>query len=337
MSYNAGLGSIYYVPDSNFSGSDSLWYVVRDDSGSFGDTTLVVLVVNGVNDPPVGVMDVVYTPEDESVDILVGSNDYDVDGSVIVGSAAVVVLPVYGSVVVSGGVLTYTPGLNYNGLDSLWYVIYDDEGLVSDSTLVLITVADSADVPVAVDDSYTGYEDTGMWLAILANDYDVDGVIDSSSVSLVVGVSHGVLSWDGGVSQYWYVPDSNYSGIDSFVYYVLDDAGYASNSAVVLLDIGELNDRPDAVNDSVLVYEDALSVIYILANDVDLDGDLNASSVLLITAPVHGSVGIHPVLGELSYVSDANYVGLDSLSYVVYDDSGSVSDTAWVTDHGIGC
>jgi VCBS repeat-containing protein len=99
------------------------------------------------------------------------------------------------------------------------------------------------DHPVdAVDDAYSTNEDTQLNIAapgVLANDSALDG---GESVTLVSGVSHGTLSLDPNGS-FSYLPDSNFSGSDSFIYELSDGDG-DSDTATVTITITAVNDAP---------------------------------------------------------------------------------------------
>ena len=71
-------GSLFYSPDENFSGSDSMTYKVTDPSGG-SDSGTVTFTVTGVNDAPHTVDDVLNIEEGSADGITVNllSNDND--------------------------------------------------------------------------------------------------------------------------------------------------------------------------------------------------------------------------------------------------------------------
>ena len=99
-----------------------------------------------MNDFPVAVDDSDSIAEDGSstVDVLV--NDSDVDGDIL--SVLSVTQGSNGSVTDNGdGTVTYTPDLDFNGLDSYTYTVSD--GALTDTATVTVTVGADNDPPVA--------------------------------------------------------------------------------------------------------------------------------------------------------------------------------------------
>ncbi|MCW2621152.1 MAG: hypothetical protein JWL64_754, partial [Frankiales bacterium] len=70
---------------------------------------------------------------------------------------------------------------------------------------------------------------------------------------------------------------------------------------------------PVAVPESLAASEDTAVLLDLLANDSDPDGD--PLSVLLESAPVHGSAVIDVATGQVVYTPDADYSGPDSFTY----------------------
>jgi len=86
------------------------------------------------------------------------------------------------------------------------------------------------------------------------------------------------------------------------------------------------NTPPMAVDDQVTVDEDADTVIDVLANDVDDDGD--ALSVFILDTPQNGDAARLPD-GTFSYAPRHNFNGSDSFTYLITDGRGG-SDQATV-------
>ena len=133
-----------YIPDADFSGSDSFNYTISDDNGG-NATATVNVTVNAVNDAPVAVDDAVITDEDTALTISVLSNDSDLDGDTlgIIG----VTDGSNGTVAISGTDVVYTPDADFNGTDSFTYTISDGNGVGSTAT-VTVTVNPVNDAPV---------------------------------------------------------------------------------------------------------------------------------------------------------------------------------------------
>ncbi len=70
------------------------------------------------------------------------------------------------------------------------------------------------------------------------------------------------------------------------------------------------------------------------ANDSDLDGNIDPTSVTITSDPSNGSVSVDPVTGEITYTPNDDFNGTDSYSYQVCDDGTPLPaqcDTATVT------
>ncbi|WP_295129274.1 Ig-like domain-containing protein [uncultured Chitinophaga sp.] len=307
-------GSFTYTPNANYNGADSLVYQVCD--AGLCDTGVVRFTVSAVNDRPVAVDDVVAATEDTPATGNVLTNDTDVEGDAL--TASLVTAPVNGTVVLNAdGSFTYTPNANYNGADSLVYQVCD-AGLC-DTGVVRFTVSAINDSPVAVDDAVAVTEDTPATGNVLTNDTDVEG--DALTASLVTTPVNGtvVLNADG---SFTYTPNANYNAADSLVYQVCD-AGLC-DTGVVRFTVSAVNDKPVAVDDVVAVTEDTPATGNVLTNDSDPDGDALTAS--LVTAPVNGTVVLNAD-GSFTYTPDANYNGLDSISYQACNTDG-LCDTA---------
>ena len=88
--------------------------------------------------------------------------------------------------------------------------------------------------PVAMNDSVNIMEDSLVIIDVLVNDYDPDGVIDSSTVTIVKNPSNGnILNIDTVSGTVTYEPNSGFHGVDTFTYTVDDTSAVTSNVALV--------------------------------------------------------------------------------------------------------
>ena len=319
-------GSFQYVPDANFNGTDSFTYRASDGS-LVSSTATVTITINPTNDSPVALNDAYTTPEDTALNIVAPgllANDSDVDGNPL---TSVLVTDVsHGTLNLNAnGAFTYTPSLNYTGVDTFVYRATD--GVLSSNATVTITITPVNDSPVAVNDSYTTPEDTTLNIpaaGVLANDSDVDG--DTLTSVIVTGVSHGTLNLNPNGS-FSYTPSLNYTGVDTFVYRATD--GALSSNATVTITITPLNDSPVALIDAYTTPEDTtlnIAAAGVLSNDSDLDGDPLTS--VLVTDVAHGTLNLN-ANGSFTYTPSLNYTGVDTFVYRATD--GVLSSNATVT------
>ncbi|RMG50675.1 MAG: tandem-95 repeat protein [Acidobacteria bacterium] len=183
--------------------------------------------------------------------------------------------------------------------------------------------------PVANDDSVTTSEDTPVTIDVTANDVDGDGTIDPTTLAIVSQPEHGraVIQSDGTIR---YTPATDFDGTDRFQYTVQDDDGMTSNVAVVTVTVTAINDPPTARDDEAATAENASVLIDVTANDDDVDGDIDPTTVTLVSPPEHGNVDVRSD-GKVMYVPATNFTGTDRFRYAVRDDEGALSNEATVT------
>jgi len=333
-------GVLTYTPALNFNGVDTLTYQVCDDGTplpSTCSTALVTFTVNAVNDAPVVVDDSTTTNEDTAVGVNVTTNDSDVDATIDGASLSIVTPPANGSVVTSTDFITYTPNLNFNGIDTLTYQVCDSGSplpVLCNTALLTITVNAVNDVPVVADDILTTSEDIAVSGNVLANDTDVDGNVDATTWFVVSGPSNGAVITDvaGGLT---YTPALNFSGTDTLIYRVCDDGTplpATCANATVTFTVNAVNDPPLAADDTASLNEDTSTGVNVTANDTDGDGSIDAASLSIATPPANGSVITSA--GFITYTPALNFNGTDTLQYQVCDTGSplpSVCSTAIVT------
>ena len=106
-----------------------------------------------------------------------------------------------------------------------------------------------------------------------------------------------------------------------------DTAGNAFSATTTSDHIVNLaNNNPDAIDDSDTTNEDTGIDIDVLANDVDLDGDV--LTVTGVTQGGNGNVSINAD-GTVNYTPNLNFEGPDSFTYTISDGKGG-TDTATV-------
>ncbi|HEY7401013.1 MAG TPA: zinc-dependent metalloprotease family protein, partial [Actinomycetota bacterium] len=90
------------------------------------------------------------------------------------------------------------------------------------------------------------------------------------------------------------------------------------------------NVAPVANADSATTPVDTAVAIDVLANDVDSDGTIDATTVAVATPPASGGTSVNPTTGLITYTPNAAFNGADSFTYTVKDDDGATSNAATV-------
>ncbi|MBW4487728.1 MAG: tandem-95 repeat protein [Trichocoleus desertorum ATA4-8-CV12] len=311
---NLGNGNFSYQPLTNFNGSDSFTYTVRDAAGATANATVSV-GVNSINDAPIARNDTLSINEDAAVTpINVLANDTDADGDTL--TIINFTDATKGTLQFNNGTFSYQPNANANGTDSFTYIIDDGNG-GSASASVTINITSINDVPLAVNDALTLDEDTTGSINVIAN--DTDGDSDPITLFSFSQAARGVVRNNNGAITY--TPNANTSGTDSFTYSITDGRG-GTSTGTVNVTINPLNDAPLAVNDSVTTNEDTPATFNVFTNDTDVDGD--SLIVINFTDPGKGSV-TSTGNGSFTYTPNANANGSDSFIYIVNDANGGTA------------
>lgn len=291
--------NLTYTPNVNFNGADQLTF--RTNDGTLNSTLATInITIHAVNDIPLATPQSLSLNEDSFVNFTLSGTDIDGDEL----NFSVTDAPDFG--MVSGTIpnLTYTPGANYFGTDSLTFVTND--GTVNSVAASIVFNVDSVnDAPVAQDQNRTTTEDTAV--SILLTGSDVDG--DSISFTVLSQPQHGSLS--GTEPNLVYHPDDDYQGPDQFTFRVTDGI-LNSNTATIAINVSAVNDPPTANPQTLIMDEDTGLGITLSGNDpegVTLSFDFQQPTygILSGTAP------------NLTYTPESNYNGLDSFTFTVSD------------------
>ncbi len=230
-------GTVDYTHDGSETVADSFTYTILDNSGVVSNTATVNLVVTPVNDVPVATNDAFTVNEGSTANLDLAGNDTDVEGAVNPASIVITGSPTNGSVVVKGdGSVDYTHDGSETVADSFTYTIQDNNGAVSNSATVNMTVTPVNDAPVAHNDVFTVNEGSTTTLNLAINDTDVDGTVDLTSIVITDAPTNGSIAVndDGTVD---YTHDGSAALADSFSYTILDNSGTVSNTGTINLSV----------------------------------------------------------------------------------------------------
>ena len=306
--------TLLYTPNADFFGSDTISYTITDGQGGSDSSTVSVTVTETPNTPPVANVDEITTNKNTPVTIDATSNDTDADGdslTVYLASA------LNGTVVIQNdGTLLYTPTTDFAGTDTISYTINDGEGGTSSST---VTVSVNTP-PVANVDEITTNKNTDVNINVTSNDTDADG--DSLTVSSSSATNGTIVIQNDGTLLY--TPTTDYVGSDTISYTISDGRGGSANSTVTVT----INTPPVANVDEILINKNIATLINIISNDTDADGD---TLTVYSASATNGTVVIQND-ETILYTPTTDYVGTDTISYTINDGrGGSANSTVTVT------
>jgi len=321
---NLTTGEITYSPALGYTGIDTFEYEVCDDDGLCDDALVTITIASFI--PPVAEDDYETTDQDVPVTVDILFNDYDIDGFLEEDSVRETVPPDHGTTSVNliTGEMTYYPDPGYFGTDTFEYEVCDNDTLC-DRAIVTIDIF-ALTPPVAEDDETSTEKNTPIDIDILWNDYDLDGVIVPSTVTITTPPGDGTITnIDSVTGEVTYLPDLDFLGVDTFEYEVCDDDGLC-DTALVTVTVFELL-PPVAGDDEETTGQNLPVDIDVLFNDYDLDGVIIPSTVTVTVPPANGSItNVNPINGEITYLPNPDYVGTDTFEYEVCDDDGLCDD-----------
>lgn len=323
-------GAFEYRPEPDFSGEVSFQYRIIDGDNA-ESIALTTISIGAENTPPTAVNDSYVIAENASLDTqqdnkaAITDNDTDSDSNDTINLSEVRSTPANGQLTTfDNGHFRYIPNPNFYGVDSFVYRIIDSQSASADAVVTIVVVPQN-NPPVAVNDSYQFDEDSVLTinaeLGVLANDTDSDG--DPLRIAQIDSQpSHGTLQMqnDGSFS---YTPETDFFGTDSFSYSVTDGRLF-EDSATVALQINNVNDNPQANNDTASTKINDSVTIDVLSNDSDVDGDT-------LTVQSAQAQNGNTLIGNnlITYTPTEGFSGNDTISYSIADGNGG-TDSATV-------
>jgi uncharacterized delta-60 repeat protein len=347
-------GVLVFRPASDFVGIASLDYQIFDNSGATATANISILVEDiptPENILPIANNDSTSTIINTAVTLNISTNDSDIDGNITAFDLNISNTSIQQNITNSqgvfsvddNGILVFSPASDFVGIASLDYQIFDNSGATATANIsILVEDIPTPEniLPIANDDSTSTIINTAVTLNISANDSDIDGNItafdlniSNTSIQQNITNSQGVFSVDdNGVLVF--SPASDFVGIASLDYQIFDNSGATAtaNISILVEDIPTPeNILPIANDDSTNTTTNTAVTLNISANDSDIDGsitafDLNISNTS-IQQNITNSQGTFSVNsnGVLIFSPASDFVGIASLDYQVFDNSGATA------------
>ncbi|MBE7647970.1 Ig-like domain-containing protein, partial [Tenacibaculum finnmarkense] len=325
---------VTYVPNTDFTGTDTFDYTVCDNANLVNCQTATVTVTVGdvIADDPSSTE--INTPV--VVDIFENDSDIPTSGTISITT------PANGTVTItdpnntpndpSDDVVTYVPNTDFTGTDTFDYTVCDNANPVNCQTAtVTVTVGD-----VIADDPSSTEIDTPVVVDIFENDSDIP---TSGTISITTPANGTVTITDPNNTPndpsddvVTYVPNTDFTGTDTFDYTVCDNASTPNcQTATVTVTVGDvIADDPSSTEIDTPV------VVDIFEND----SDIPTSGTISTTTPTNGTVEItdpnntpnDPSDDVVTYVPNTDFTGTDTFDYTVCDNANPVNcQTATVT------
>jgi hypothetical protein len=231
-------GSLSYMPDAGFTGTDQFTYRAYDGSVYSHSAAIARIDVHPAgNGPPVAVDDAYSIVEGFPLVIPapgVLENDIDADGDPLTVELGMTVA--HGSLTLNpDGRFTYVPVPGFRGVDVFSYRAFDGHTYSSEAATVQIMVNPNTGRPMATNDLYV-LSGTHQLVVpapgVLSNDFDPFG--ETMYAVLDADVSHGTLElYSNGSFTYTAGPD--FVGLDHFTYHVFAGVSFSTPATVMIL------------------------------------------------------------------------------------------------------
>lgn len=228
------FNQIEYIPNAGVTGFDVFSLQAVDNISEVSNLANFGVTILPENVPPVAVNDSFFVWIGEVFNQGTSILNNDSDDYNLITLTTPTVTTVQGVVVNidSNGFFTYTPPTGFEGEDSFQYSIKDDLNNVSTATVTLKVAYKNK--PIGVEDNYQTFKNSaftadGLGVGkqkLTANDYTPDGITYSyTTTSETKATTQGgnvVINNDG---TFVYTPPTDFTGIDSFNYTVLNSNG----------------------------------------------------------------------------------------------------------------
>ncbi len=359
---NTATGEVTFDPANNYNGTAVIPYTLCDPAGAC-DNANISFVVTAVNDPPLAINDVgaqlIEDGANGSVSLL--SNDSDPDGNPSgpvngPGQFTIDLDPITPGLQTSftdsqgvwtlnttTGEVTFDPANNYNGTAVLPYRLCDPTGLCDDAN-ISFDVLPQNDPPVVADDNASTNEDTPVTFNIAANDFDVDGPMDPTTIdldpaspgqqTLLIVPGEGTYILNPSNGDVTFIPYANFNGTTTPVPYSICDSGIPlpvnCDQANITVTVIAVNDPPVANDNAANTDMNTPVTFNIITNDFDIDGAIDPATIDLdpstpgnqtsFTIPGQGTYTVNTSIGDVTFTPALNFSGIVTpITYSVCD------------------
>lgn len=306
---------VLYVPDMGFSGVDTFTLSVCDEINFCTDVLVTINVLSQPNDPPVA-DDISVTIPFEQLEIIC-LNVVDPDGDDT--QAFIVTSPANGTGTVGAAnpnCVVYEPNTDFAGMDTIILAICDDDN-ECDTANVFITVEPSLP-PMVQDTSVATIVNQPRYICLDIVEPNGDAFTLDTAMTTANGSVNFVNNND---TCLVYIPNQNFTGIDSVIVEVCDDNGSCS-TATIYINVVDPPNMPPVVN-NVGVATNFEQEIIVCMNIFDPNDDPFTFDTTNLGGPTNGSLTFVDNFLCITYTPDAGFTGRDTIDIISCDPDGA--------------
>lgn len=321
-------GNFTYTPDNGFTGVDTIVVLVCDNSGACENDSLFITTINNII--PVIANESIVVDEDNNTAGNILINDSDIDGTL--SATLVPVVNASNGVfnINASGDFTYSPNLNFNGLDTIIVAVCDNIGACVNDT-IFVSVTPVNDLPVINSENIVVQLNTPFNGNLLSNDSDIEGPLSVVILPVFAPINGSIIMASNG--DFTYTPNNGFQGVDVMWFQVCDVDGACENDTVFVT-VTNQNIAPTVVNESIITNEDTPINGNILSNDNDIDGTISVNITPVQTAS--NGIVIMNLNGDFTYTPDPDFFGSDLAIFEVCDNNGAcVNDTIFIVVNSV--
>ncbi len=298
---------ISYTPNTNYSGPDTIVYLVDDGNNPPVNGTISITVTPMPNGPPTAAnqnISVVGNSTNSTIDLTALISDPDNDPLVIDIQAGT---PANGTATISGVIITYTPNIGFTGNDIIIYTVDDGINPAVSGTLTIMVSAPANLPPTAQNITTTvqgNSTNNPIDVASSINDPENDPLI----VTIQAGSPlNGTATVSGTIISY--TPNNGFTG-NEIITYLVDDGNNPLVSANIMITV---TNAPDTTPPVIVLVGGAVSIT---------TGQPYTEPGFTATDNVDGNItGAVVVTSNL----DTNTPGTYTLQYNVSDAAGNAA------------
>ncbi len=224
----ASDGTLRYTPEGAYTGFDSFAYFATDNDSDNSNEAVVTFLI-GIWSEATADNATYIAAKNETTS---GKFSINLPKDDAFDRIEITTFPRYGELEVNGLDFVYSPPENFAGTETFGYTAVTANGIVSNEAFVsIITVpsekpkADSLKIDCASGKGYSGK----------LSAKDLDGKITTYMIETYP--EHGTLDFSASNGSFTYTAEGDYTGEDSFTFYVYDDEGLKSETAAVNISV----------------------------------------------------------------------------------------------------